>query len=332
MNKRMLIVPVIVVLATGAGYWWTQRPTSDHDGLLLHGNVDIRQVALAFDGSGRIAELDVEEGDSVNAGQRLGLLDTSTLALQAEQAAAEVEVRRQTLLQLRNGTRPEEIARAQAQLASAQASAAQADLELSRAVRLRTSDSGAASEQNVDLARANAQIAAARVDELRAVLAQAQAGPRPEEIAAAEASLKAAAANLALLRHQIDQGSLRAPVDAVVRSRLHEPGDIVSPQSAVYSLALTEPKWVRAYVSEPDLGKVQPGMTVQIRTDTPGAALLLGQVGYIASVAEFTPKSVQTQELRTSLVYELRVIVADDADQLRLGQPVTVQIATRAEP
>ncbi|WP_108125041.1 HlyD family efflux transporter periplasmic adaptor subunit [Saccharospirillum mangrovi] len=330
MPKRPLIIMIVIVAVVGLSVWWTQSPNAASSGLTLHGNVDIRQVSLAFDGSGRIAELRVEEGDHVQQGDLMGVLDTSTLALQADQARAEVEVRRQSLLQLQRGTRPEEIARARAQLASAEASAAQAERELSRSVRLQASDSGAASAQNVDLARANAQIANAKVDELRAVLAQAEAGPRAEEVAAAQAALSAAEAQLALLQHQIDQGQLRAPVDAVVRSRLHEPGDIVTPQSAVFALALTEPKWIRVYIDEPNLSLIQPGMPADVLTDDALPALS-GRVGYISSVAEFTPKPVQTTELRTSLVYEVRVVVDDPDDRLRLGQPASVQLQARTE-
>lgn len=149
---------------------------------------------------------------------------------------------------------------------------------------------------------------------------------RAEDIAAAEAQLKASEAQLAQLRHQIDLGRLRAPTDAVVRSRLREPGDMVTSQVPVFTLALTKPKWVRVYVGEPDLGKIKPGMAAQVFTDSHPDRPIAGKVGYISSVAEFTPKSVQTEELRTSLVYEVRVVVEDPGNVLRLGQPATVRL------
>jgi HlyD family secretion protein len=118
----------------------------------------------------------------------------------------------------------------------------------------------------------------------------------------------------------------------VVRSRLLEPGDMATPQRPVFALALAQPKWVRVYVSETDLGKVKPGMTARVVTDSHPDHPLQGKVGYISSVAEFTPKSVQTEELRTSLVYEVRVVVEDSGNVLRLGQPATVRIALAAAP
>lgn len=328
--KRLLVALVVITAAAGGWYWWNHRATGDTGELALQGNVDIRQVSLAFDGSGRIAELRVEEGDNVKAGQVVAVLDTSTLELQARQAEAQVEAMRQALLKLRNGSRPEEIAQARAQLASAEASAVLAEQSLDRTIRLQTS--GASTASALDQARAQAEAARANVEQSRAALQLTEAGARAEDIASAEAQLAGAEASLALLRHQIDRGQLKAPVDAVVRSRLREPGDMITSATAVFALALTEPKWVRVYVTEPDLGRIRPGMAAQILTDSAPGQPITGTVGYISSVAEFTPKPVQTEELRTSLVYEVRVVAQDGSDALRLGQPVTVRISTGTTP
>ena len=326
MKKILLAIPVAALLA-GGWWWWSGRATSDPSEVVLHGNVDIRHIALAFDGSGRIESLDAEEGDAVKAGQVIGKLDTKSLELNVRKAQALVEAARQTLQRLRNGERPEAIAQVRAQLVSAQATAARAEQDLTRANRLQSSSSGAVSGQAVDHAESEAAAANARVEELRAALALSEAGTRAEEIAAAEANLAAEEANLALLVHEVDQGTLRAPVDAIVRSRLLEPGDQATPQRPVFSLAKTDPKWVRVYVNEPDLGKLKPGMAAQVFTDSYPDRPVAGTVGYISSVAEFTPKSVQTEDLRTSLVSEVRIVVEDATDALRLGQPVTVRIA-----
>lgn len=101
---------------------------------------------------------------------------------------------------------------------------------------------------------------------------------------------------------------------------------MASPQRPVYELALTHRKWIRVYVNEADLGRVKPGMTAQVFTDSAPDHPVAGKVGYISSVAEFTPKAVETQDLRTALVYEVRVRVDDKAGLLRLGQPVTVKV------
>ena len=256
---------------------------------------------------------------------------TRTLALQADQAQAQVAVQQQTLARLRNGSIPQEISQARIRMVSAEADALRAEQDLARLQGIEQSTQGrGVSAQDLDRASSTLQIARAKVTEQRDALRLAELGPRVEEVAAAEAQLKAAQAQLALLQHQIAQGALKAPADAIVRSRLLEPGDMATPQRPVFALALTQPKWVRIYVSEPDLGKIQPGMAAKVSTDSQPEQTIAGKVGYIASVAEFTPKSVQTTELRTSLVYEVRVLVDDPDDRLRLGQPATVALGKDA--
>lgn len=326
--KKILPIILVIALAAGALFWWQSRGADASGDLALYGNVDIRQVALAFDGSGRITELAVEEGDPVKAGDVIGRLDTRSLELQAKAQEAVVEAERQALLELKAGSRPEEIAQARAKVASTRATAELATLQRDRAARLVTSRT--ASQQDLDRAEAEAQAASAMVDQDVAALDLILAGARPEAIASAQAQLQSAEAQLELLRHEISLGELRAPADAVIRSRLREPGDMATAQSPVYALALTDPKWIRVYVREADLGRIRPGMAARVQTDSFPGQPIAGQVGYISSVAEFTPKAVQTEELRTSLVYEVHVTVTDQENRLRLGQPVTVTLIEEA--
>jgi membrane fusion protein PltH len=324
--KKVLVVAVLAAVLAIGGFIWTKRKVADPTMLVLHGNVDIRQVSLAFDGTGRIAEIHAEEGDVVKAGTLLARLDTRLLALQLEQAAAQIEVQEQTLRRVRSGPRPQEVDQARSRLAAVQAdqSRAQQDLARLQGISGKTQGRGV-SRQDLDRAESAVQTAAAHADEAREALRLLEAGSRAEDIGTAQAQVKTSRAQLALLRHQIELGDLKAPVDAVVRSRLLEMGDMATPQRPVFTLALTQPKWVRVYVAEPDLGKVRPGLTADVMTDSQPAPLT-GKVSFIASTAEFTPKSVETEELRTSLVYEVRILVDDAADVLRLGQPVTVQL------
>lgn len=331
MKKPLIAFCILAVLALSGWVWWQQRDKASDGTLVLQGNVDIRQISLAFDGSGRIKELNVEEGDHVQSGTLLGVLDTQTLALQAVQAQAQIEVQRQNLARLRSGSRPQEIAQARSRLVAAQADAVRAEQDLARLQGIAANTQGrGVSAQDLDRAKSALQVAQAQTAERLEALRLTEAGPRKEEVAGAEAQLQASQAQLALLQHQIAQGELKAPADAVVRSRLLESGDMATPQRPVFALALTQPKWVRIYVSETSLGKVRPGMAARVVTDSHPDQPIAGKVGYIASVAEFTPKSVQTEELRSSLVYEVRVLVEDPQDVLRLGQPATVQLKTDA--
>jgi HlyD family secretion protein len=329
MNKKPLIIvaAIVVLVLIGSAVWWHGREKSPATELVLYGNVAIRQISLAFEGSGRVAALRAEEGDSIKAGAVLAVLDTRTLVLQAEQAQAQIEVQQQNLLRLRNGARPQELAQARSRVTESQADAARAERELARLQEIAAATEGrGVSPQDLDRARTNVQVSRARVEEQRQATRLTEVGPRAEEVSGAVAQLRASKAQLALLQHQIEQGELKAPVDAVVRSRLLEPGDMAAPQRPVFALALAQPKWVRVYVSETDLGKVKPGMEARVTTDSHPDRPLQGKVGYISAVAEFTPKSVQTEELRTSLVYEVRVVVEDSGNVLRLGQPTTVRI------
>lgn len=329
MSKKLVVVLLLLALI-GLGAWFYHRSTSEQGGdLVLYGNVDIRQASLAFTGSERIAEMRVEEGDSVKAGQVLATLDSRTLKLQIDQAKAQIGVQEQALLRLRNGSRPEDIDRAKAQVDAAKAQLDLANIQLRRLQGIRANSPGgrAISQQDLDNANAQLKVDQAQLDDRQKALRLAKIGPRAEDIAQAEAQLQVARAQLALLQHNLDEAELRAPQNAVVRSRLLEPGDMASPQRAVYALAVTDPKWVRVYVNETQLGLIKPGQSASVITDSHPQQPVEGRVGYISEVAEFTPKAVQTEDLRTALVYEVRVLVEDKDNRLRLGMPATVRIA-----
>lgn len=140
------------------------------------------------------------------------------------------------------------------------------------------------------------------------------------------ANLKQAEAAVGITQTDLRDTEIFAPADGTILTRVREPGTVVKPSDPVYTLSLISPVWVRAFVSEPQLGLVYPGMPAEIYTDTKGAKVYKGHVGFISPVAEFTPKSVETSQLRTDLVYRLRV-VADNPDQgLRQGMPVTIKL------
>jgi HlyD family secretion protein len=327
MKRTALLVLVFALIAAAALAWWRNQRGDEASELVVHGNVDLRQVQLSFNNSERIAAVLVQEGERVRKAQVLAQLDTSRLKPQVAQAEAQAAAQRQILKRLRSGSRPEEIAQARANVDSANADAENARQQYERIKSAAEMSAGrAVRQQDVDTAKAALQVTEARLVVNQRALELAVLGPRKEDIAEAEARLQADEAQLALLRQQLSDAQLAAPMDAVVRTRILEPGDMASPQKPVFSLAITDPKWVRAYVSEPDLGKVHPGMAASVAVDSFPDRRFDGWVGFISPVAEFTPKTVQTEELRTSLVYELRVFVKDPADELRLGMPATVYL------
>jgi HlyD family secretion protein len=328
MNKKRIIpVAFLALAAAGLGWWLTHRHAPRHD-IVLYGNVDLREVDLAFNDSERIARVLVQEGDRVRKGQVLAVLDTQRLAPRLAQAEAQAAAQAAVVARMRHGSRPQEIAQARANLELAQANARQARENYGRIRQVfRSSRGRAVSRQDLVNAQAQWDVAEARVDVSRKALELAVIGPRKEDIAQAEAMLDADKAQVALLERELADAQLRAPLDAVVRSRIAEPGDMASPQKTAFTLAITDPKWVRAYVSETDLGRVRPGLAATVEVDSFPGKRFQGWVGFISPVAEFTPKTVETQDLRTSLVYEIRVFVKDPGDLLRLGMPATVYLS-----
>jgi HlyD family secretion protein len=325
--KKFLIVGLLILVAIAVGFGLGRLGGHDRNQsrLVLYGNVDLRQVDLAFNNSERIAEVLVQEGAKVARGQVLARLDTSRLKPQAASAEAVVEAQQAVVEKLHHGSRPQEIAQAQASVASARADQVNAQQQWTRLAALTDVTTGRAiSEQDLQSAKAAMDSSLARLEVAQKALDLAQIGPRKEDIAQGEAQLRADQSQLELLRRQLADSELVAPSDAVVRSRLLEPGEMVSPQRPVLNLAILDPKWIRAYVSESDLGRIHSGMRASISTDSFPARTFSGWVGFIASVAEFTPKTVQTAELRSSLVYEIRVFVQDPHDEMRLGMPATV--------
>jgi HlyD family secretion protein len=326
MRRILLIFMVLAIAGGAAGWrWWVTRESAAPRELTLYGNVDLRQVDLAFNNSERIAKVLVQEGDRVHPGQLVAQLDTSRLEPIVAQAAAQVEAQRQAVARLRNGSRPEEIAQARANVESAKADAANARQHDERLKNIAGKSGGrAVSQDDLDTAKSALDVAEAKLIVNERALDLAVIGPRQEDILQAEAQLRGSEAQLALLKQQLADAKLFAPSEAIVRSRLLEPGDMGTPQKPVFSLAIVDPKWVRAYVDEPNLGKLRPGMTAAIAVDSFPDRRFPGWIGFISPVAEFTPKEVQTPELRTSLVYEVRAFVKDPDDNLRLGMPATV--------
>jgi len=316
---------LVAVVVAGGEIWWVMQREEAARQLVLYGNIDLRQIQLAFNNSERIAVVLVQEGDHVQQGQMLARLDTSRLESQVAQAVAQAAAQRQVVTRLRNGSRPEEIAQARANVVSAKADLTNAQRQYERLKNAAELSAGrAVRQQDVDAAKATLEMAEAKLAVNQKSLDLAVLGPRKEDIAENEARLRANEAQAALLRQQMADSQLFAPTNAVVRTRIMEPGEMASPQNPVFSLAVIDPKWVRAYVSEPDLGKIYPGMAATIAVDSFSKRGFEGWIGFISPVAEFTPKAVQTEELRTSLVYEVRVFVKDPKDELRLGMPASV--------
>lgn len=371
---------LILLIFTGC----VRREDDRSGALTLNGNVDDRQMNLAFLISERVAEIYVEEGSRVEKGELLGTLETVRLEKQAAEAEADVETARAAVMvaegavsvaekgiqaaegvllaakaeleKAENGSRAEDIQLAEAalEMISVQLPAVKNFYERNQKL---LADSNAVSAQDFENAQSSYQKLTAEKHLAEANLEKIKNGPRPEEKAAAKAAVLQAEAQVAQTKAQLSQAQaqvvqakaslgraeailairkqaledcrLIAPCGGIIRNRILEPGELASPQLPAFTLALVSPKWIRVYVEEPELPKIRMGMSAEIRMDgreTPWT----GWVGFISPNAEFTPKTVETRELRTSLVYEVRVFVEDEDDILKLGAPVSVKFSESA--
>ncbi len=323
-QKRIGIIATAVVLAVGG--WFAYGRLIANADLVMYGNIDIRQVDLAFLVDGKIAEVLVEEGASVKRGDVLARLDPQPYKFalaQAEGLAAQAQA---NFAKAGAGSRTKEIDGARARLAEARARLSNATALLARRTTL-ARDSNV-SKQALDDAERDVSIARATVATREAELSLAVEGFRSEEVDAARAVAKSAAAAADQARYRLEQTEIKAPSDGTILTRIREPGSLAGPTAPVLTLALTTPVWARTYIDGPHLGMLPPGAKVHVRTDAPDGKIYDGTVGFVSPTAEFTPKAVETPELRTDLVYRVRIVVANPDQLLRQGMPVTVTLAS----
>jgi HlyD family secretion protein len=297
--------------------------------LVLYGNVDIREVTLGFRVAGRLATLSVDEGDRVRAGQELARLDVTPIQLELNEARANAAAIGARLALLKSGYRVEDVEQARASLAERRATLTNAEQSLARQEQLR--GTGAVAQRVYDDAVAARDQARARVRAAEQSLAEFQAGYRRQEVAEAEANHGRATATAAQAEQHLADAVLQAPADGVVLTRAVEPGAIVAAGAPIFTVSLLAPVWARVYVSEPDLGRAAPGRQVLLYTDARPDQPYHGKIGFVSPTAEFTPKNVETADLRTALVYRARVVVNDPDTALRQGMPVTVKLAADNE-
>jgi len=324
-SVRQRVVALLVVATLAGAVWFGLElylERSSRGGLVLYGNVDIREVQLGFRVGGRLDAVVVDEGDRVAAGDLLARLDEGPQRDGLAAAEARAEEARAVLARLEAGSRPQEIERARAAVREAEAALKNAEQTLYRQRDLMAK--GVSNQASLDDARTAHDQATARVESAREALALAEEGPRREDIAAARAALAVAEAQLAEARTALADTELRAPGIGTISVRLQEAGAIVGVGQPVYTLTLDEQVYVRAYVDEPNLARVAPGVRVRIESDA-GPRAYEGRVGFVSPRAEFTPRNVETPELRTDLVYRLRIVVLDADAGLRQGMPVTVR-------
>lgn len=319
---------VLAVLPLLVAFRWPWQAAGDAGRIELSGTVEAREVDLAFQVGGRIARLQVDEGDAVQADQLVATLDAGDYQLALRNATAQMETAEAALAVLRAGTRPQELRVAEAKL-----NQAQADLDYARAEFKRIAElvpNKLAAESQLDQARQRQNVALAGVEQVRQTLALLREGPRREDIDQAAAALRARQAAVETAQRQLNYTQLRSPVAGVISVRLAEAGEVVPAGKAVLRVAELSRPWVRAYLNEADLVRVRLGQPAEVRVDgLPGQALT-GRLGFISPDAEFTPKTVETRALRVDLVYRVKIEVDNPVGALKLGMPADVVLEVAA--
>jgi len=315
----LLPVSVLTVLSLSA----CSRSNSPQNGsLVLSGNIEVVDAQLGFKIPGRVLERTVSEGQRVTAGLPIARLDDIEQRQQLDLRRAELAAATAALADLVAGSRPQEIATADAALSSAEAERDRAKIDFARVEDLRNKD--VATARDFDTAQAQIRVAEARVVQAAEQLKLVKEGARAELIAQAKARMQQVSATIALAETQIDNTRLLSPLNGVVLSHNVEPGEFVAAGTPIVTVADTLHTWVRAYVNQTDLGRVRLGQKLVVHTDTAPGKDFEGTVSFIASEAEFTPKTVQTTKERVKLVFRIKVDVLNPQDELKPGMPADV--------
>jgi HlyD family secretion protein len=380
MKFKFLMLILMLAAAGGTGYWWfnTNHPGKTLPKIRVSGNIEATIAEVSFKIPGRVIDRPVDEGYMVKKGDLAALLDDADLKCDAAIRAADLQAAQAYLAELESGSRPEEIASAEAAMhkarfaladleagsrpqeiayaeASLSAANSQKDQFQSDYIRAKQLyERKTISKEQYDAAKAAFDVAAQRcreaaehlalvkegsrkqqIDEAGAAYDQAKAqydlvkaGPRKETIDQAGAKVRQAQAALRLAETQLSYATLAMPMSGVVLSKNIEPGEYVAPGTPVVTVGDLVNVWLRAYISETDLGRVKVGQKAKITTDTYIRNNYDGRVSFIASEAEFTPKNVQTEKERVKLVFRIKIDIVNLNMELKPGMPADAVIET----
>lgn len=312
MKKLFLFLPLCLIYFTGC--FQEKKETK------FYGNVDVRTVSLAFRVSGRLETLNFDEGEKLKKGDVIATIENSIFKENLNQINAQINLQEIQIQKLEKGYRIEEIEKSKAKLSEVKANLDRINKDFQRAQTLLKSNS--ISEQSYDNTKAQALDLQAQYDYAKSSLELLQNGYEKEDILSAKATLESLKAQKNILQINYDDTVLYSPVDGTIITKVYEAGSIVNSSQTIVEIAKSDEFWVRSYLSEKYLGIVKAGMKAVITTD--GNKTYEGVVSFISPLAEFTPKTVQTEDLRTDLVYRFRIIVNNVDDNLKQGMPVTI--------
>jgi multidrug resistance efflux pump len=314
--KAKILIRVLLLLAVagGAAWWFFFRPKPDAR-LVLSGSIEANTVGVGSLLGGRVASVDVKEGDVVRAGQPLVTFEADLRDLEIAQQRAVVAQAAAELARVKRGPRPEDRRQAEINWLSA---------ETDRKRFAALVKAGAISQREYDVT----QVKAANAHE---VFLAAARGGRPEEVAAADATLAQARERLAFLNRQHEELEVAAPAGGVVEVLNLRPGDLVAANQPVATLLEADQIWVRVYVPETQLGRVRIGQAAAVHVDTFPHRAFPGHVVEVRTQAEYTPRNIQTLDQRSDQVFGVKVAI-DPTPELKPGMAAIVNLAEPGAP
>jgi HlyD family secretion protein len=325
--KRALPIVLLAVLAALAGtriyHMWLSGRSSANE-LKLSGNIEAHESLVSFKVTGRIIDLPVDEGMAMKAGDLLARLDSADYRQQVATDEATKRVRNRQLMLGLAGSRWQDVEAAKQTVIDSKADLDQKKKDYARYEALYEKDEIPA--QTRDQAATNVTRAQATYDRAQEILNELVEGTRKEELDVDRSNVRQAQENLDMSQIRLSYTVLRAPFDGIVLVRQAELGEVVSPGTPIVTLADLDHIWLRVYLPETDLGKIHWGQAVNVRTDTYPGKTYRGHVSVIASDAEFTPKSVQTEKERVTLVYRIKIDVENPNHELKPGMPADAYV------
>ena len=320
-KKRIVVIVLAVLAAIAGGYLYVgslaERATDNT--LRIAGNIEAHESVVGFKVPGRIVELPVQEGQYVNKGDLLARLDDDDYRQQVSMDEATIRTREAELKLALAGSRKQEIQAAKQSLIDAQS-----DRELKRAEfhrRQALLSEQAVSQEDVHSAETLMKRAEATYQRIKETYDQIVEGTRKEEIAVRRANLQLAQEHLEMAHVNLSYTVLSAPISGVVLVRQAELGEVMAPGTPVVTIADVDRLWMRGYINETDLGRVRWDQPATVHTDTHPGKEYHGRVSFIASRAEFTPKSVETYKERVTLVYRIKIDLENSNHELKPGMP-----------
>ncbi|MGZ3494755.1 MAG: efflux RND transporter periplasmic adaptor subunit [Thermodesulfobacteriota bacterium] len=330
MKRILLIIIIAAVIAGGLYYFLTQRKEEEGTFIKVSGNIEAIEVDVGFKVSGRIIGRYFEEGDWVDQGKVLAKLDDEDLRNRLEVARATLSSADARLSKLLAGSRPEEIRQAEANLNQAKSDLSNKEAHFERMKLLL--ERGVVPRDTLDSAEAAYKMAKAASQAALENYLLVKEGPRKEDIDDARAQVEQARASVKLNETQLSYTTLYSPITGVVLVRSGEVGEVVNPGTSILTMADIENVWLKAYIPETDLSKVKWGQEVIVTTDLKPKKEYKGRISFISSQAEFTPKQIQTEKERVTLVYRIKVDISNKDHELKPGMPADAKILLSSLP